>query len=117
MTRTFPSASFNGPYFGKVTASEYVDPEDTSTKRWKYTLEIVELAENGWEGFDAPAELDEVLNVFESGNTSSASMGVDHASLPGSYELQPCPNDTVVLLWSHPVGHVMAWPNQFDGDC
>ena len=48
MTRTFPSASFNGPYFGKVTASEYVDPEDTSTKRWKYTLEIVELAENGW---------------------------------------------------------------------
>ena len=117
MTTMFPSAMFRGPYFGKVTASEYVDAEDTDLKRWKYTLEVMELSEEGWDSFAAAATVEDVLNVFESGNTNSVSMGVSHATLPGSYALQPCPDNTVVPFWAHPVGYVMIWPNQFDGAC
>ena len=110
----FPFGALRGPYFGKVTASEVIT---ANVYRWRYTLDIVEPGEDDWADFDIVPEVAGVLNVFESGNTLTTSMGVLHSSLPGTYELQPCPTGTVVPFWAHPNGFVMMWPNQFDGDC
>jgi len=112
--RAFPSGKMQGPYFGKVIESEIIE---TGVQRWKYELEVVETAEDNWEDFDVASTVDDVLNVFESGNTSSTSMGIAHTQLPGTYELKPCPTGTVVPFWFHPNGSVMMWPNQFDGTC
>lgn len=110
----FPSGALQGPYFGKVTAHSQIT---VNVYRWRYTLDIVQLGEDDWLDFDVVPEASGVLNVFESGNTSTTSMGILHSSLPGTYELKPCPVGTVVPMWLHPNGYVMLWPNQFDGSC
>lgn len=110
----FPFGAMKGPYFGKVTASELIE---AGVFQWRYTLDVVELASDGWTDFDVSPEVSGVLNVFESGNTAAISMGIAHIDLPGTYELKPCPTDTVVPFWAHPNGYMMMWPNQFDGDC
>ena len=113
----FPSGALRGPYFGKVTAATLVDAETPDLRRWLYDLEVVQLGENDWLDFDIVPEVSGVLNVFESGNTATTSMGITHASLPGTFQLQSCPTDTIVPFWAHPNGYVMMWPNQFDGIC
>jgi len=113
----FPTGLFKGPYFGKVSSSAYYTPENTAIKRWKYEVEIVEFGGDDWNDHDVPSVVSDVLNVFESGNTSTFSMGIDQTNLPGTYQLKPCPEDTVVPIWISPIGAFLMWPNQFDGEC
>lgn len=113
----FPTGLFQGPYFGKITSSAYYTPEDTNLKRWKYEVEIVEFGGDDWNDHVVPSVVSDVLNVFESGNTSSTSMGIAHSSLPGTYSLQAIPDSTVVPIWICPIGAFLMWPNQFDGLC
>jgi hypothetical protein len=112
--QAFPSGNMRGPYFGKVISYDVITAD---VKAWTYELDVVEKAGTGWDDFDVPADVSGVINVFESGNTVSRSMGILHSGLPGTYELQPCPVGTIVPFWAHPNGFVMMWPNQFDGDC
>jgi len=114
---SFPTGLFKGPYFGKVSSSAYYTPENTAIKRWKYEVEIVEFGADDWNDHVVPSVVSDVLNVFESANTSTVSMGIAHSALPGTYELQPVPNSTVVPIWLSPIGAFLMWPNQFDGVC
>jgi hypothetical protein len=113
----FPTGLFRGPFFGKITSSELVNAEDTDLRKWNYTVEIVEFDGVAWNDHAFPPELSDVRNVFESANTSTFSMGIDHTSLPGTYQLQPIPDDAIVPVWITPVGAFLMWPNQFDGAC
>jgi len=113
----FPTGLFRGPFFGKITSSSLFDSEDTDLRKWKYEVELVEFDGEGWTDHSVAPEISDAVNAFESGNTSTQSMGILHSDLPGTYQLQAIPDDTIVPLWITPVGAFLMWPNQFDGEC
>lgn len=132
--QVFPPGTFQGPYLGKVIGSTLWDQgQDPPPRKWYYEVELVEYNPDGFpdsvNSFSTTIEIPDpapppgtgvsatLLNVFEMANTSTHSMGIAHADLPGTYELQPIPNDTIVPIWAHPNGFITLWPNQFDGDC
>ena len=60
------------------------------------------------------------LNVYELGNTTSAHMGITLSTLPGTYAVQPIPDDRIVpgiMIDPEDPKVILFWPNQFDGAC
>ena len=61
------------------------------------------------------------LNLYEQANTTTEHMGIDPSTLPGTFELQPIPDDAIVpglYISSQQFDGVFLWyPNQFDGAC
>ena len=102
--------------------------------RWQYTVQVVQFGSSVTDLPTVPAipsggpkEL-KAYNMFEYANTSAAHMGVDPASLEGTYALQPIPTGTIVPAFiangrigdanaTNGVMVLLLWPNQFDGDC
>ena len=129
MMEMFPPGTFRGPYLGKVIEATPWDEATPDLRRWYYQFELVEYDPLGPVGptnsFSTTIEVPDnsgpgqytLLNVFEMANTATHSMGIAHADLPGTYELQPIPTDTIVPIWAHPNGFITLWPNQFDGEC
>ncbi len=121
----YPFGAFRGPYLGKVIEATPWDGATPALRRWYYEVELVEYdptSTGPTNSFSTPIEVPDtgvlsLLNVFEMANTATHSMGIAHADLPGTYELQPIPTDTIVPIWAHPNGFITLWPNQFDGDC
>ena len=60
------------------------------------------------------------INVYELGNTTTTHHGIDPTTLPGTFELQPIPDDRIVpglMIDPENPKVILFWPNQFDGAC
>ena len=98
----------------------------TNSGQWKYTVISVEPRvatdpeDLTWDNV-AQTGFINAINLYEQGNTSSSHMGIDPETLPGNFELQPIPDDTIVpgtYLSAQNVDFiVLLWPNQFSGAC
>jgi len=95
---------WHGPHVMKVLDSELMTGETT---RWGYSLAEVFLDENGdpehvdgmstTEGKDG--SLFNAFNAAEFCNTATHVQGFPLADLPGTFELKPIADDTLVLAW------------------
>ena len=125
----------------KVIESEPVD-DDSEDGRWRYTVQVVKFGASvldvpdvptipgpppGEEEGGGPVEL-KAYNMYEYANTQTSHMGIDPSTLPGSFELKPIPNDTIVPAFisngraddanaTRGVMVLLLWPNQFSGAC
>jgi hypothetical protein len=98
----------------------------TNSGQWKYTVISVEPRvatdpeDLTWDDV-AQTGFINAINLYEQGNTSSSHMGISVSSLPGSFVLQPIPDDTIVpgtyVSAQDADFIVLLWPNQFDGTC
>jgi hypothetical protein len=98
----------------------------TNSGQWKYTVISVEPRvatdpeDLTWDDVAQTGFLN-AINLYEQGNTSSSHMGISVSSLPGSFVLQPIPDDTIVpgtyVSAQDADFIVLLWPNQFDGTC
>ena len=98
----------------------------TNSGQWKYTVISVEPRvatdpeDLTWDDVAQTGFLN-AINLYEQGNTSSSHMGIDPPLLPGTYELKPIPDDTIVpgtyVSAQDTDFIVLLWPNQFDGAC
>ena len=98
----------------------------TNSGQWKYTVISVEPRvatdpeDLTWDDV-AQTGFINAINLYEQGNTSSSHMGIDPETLPGNFELQPIPDDTIVpgtYLSAQNVDFIVhLWPNQFSGAC
>ena len=98
----------------------------TNSGQWKYTVISVESRvatdpeDLTWDDV-AQTGFINAINLYEQGNTSSSHMGISVSSLPGSFVLQPIPDDTIVpgtyVSAQDADFIVLLWPNQFDGTC
>lgn len=99
-----------------VSSTEQVDDNDNGQNRWDYQVNF-----GNWNDETTLATVSdfEAENIWEKSNTSSVVMGITISSLPGSYSLQPCPNETFVMGFFSPISMkwLFQWPNQFDGNC
>ena len=60
------------------------------------------------------------INVYEFGNDTTSHYGIDPSSLPGTFALQPIPDDRIVpgmMIDPENPKVLLFWPNQFDGLC
>jgi hypothetical protein len=104
----------------KVLSSEVIDDN-----RWKYVVQpvTVQLLDTDAPVTAAPADeaFHEAWNVYEVANTSTVAMGITVADLPGTFDLQPIPDDSIVpgfyTQGEERMAVLLFWPNQFDGAC
>jgi hypothetical protein len=104
----------------KVRSSSVIDDN-----RWKYVVQpvAVQLLETDAPVTAAPADeaFFEAWNVYEIANTADLAMGIAVADLPGTFELQAIPTDSIVpgfyTQGEERMAVLLFWPNQFDGDC
>lgn len=105
--------------------TELVDEIPTGQNRWLY---VVQPCTTQVLNTDKPvvqvistAPPVKAWNLYEVDNDHTIAMGVTVANLPGSYDLQPIPDDTVVpgsYTQGEERNFVFLWyPNQFDGAC
>lgn len=98
----------------------------TNSGQWKYTVISVlprvatDPEDLTWDDVAQTGFLN-AINLYEQGNTSSSHMGINPTLLPGTYELKPIPDDTIVpgtyVSAQDADFIVLLWPNQFDGAC
>jgi hypothetical protein len=98
----------------------------TNSGQWKYTVISVlprvatDPEDLTWDDVAQTGFLN-AINLYEQGNTSSSHMGIDPTMLPGTYELKPIPNNTIVpgtyVSAQDADFIVLLWPSQFDGTC
>lgn len=98
----------------------------TDIGKWEYTVIAVyptmstDADEVEWTDSDQSA-FNGALNLYEQGNTTTVHMGITIANLPGTFELQPIPDDAIVpgmYISAQNFDAVFLWyPNQFDGAC
>ena len=98
----------------------------TNSGQWKYTVISVlprvatDPEDLTWDNVAQTGFLN-AINLYEQGNTSSSHMGIDPTTLPGTYELKPIPDNTIVpgtyVSAQDADFIVLLWPNQFDGAC
>ena len=98
----------------------------TNSGQWKYTVISVEPRvatdpeDLTWDDV-AQTGFINAINLYEQGNTTTSHMGISVSSLPGSFVLQPIPDDTIVpgtyVSAQDADFIVLLWPNQFDGVC
>lgn len=98
----------------------------TNSGQWKYTVISVlprvatDPEDLTWDNVAQTGFLN-AINLYEQGNTSSSHMGIDPTTLPGTYELKPIPDNTIVpgtyVSAQDADFIVLLWPNQFDGTC
>ncbi len=115
----------------KIISSTAIDGE---SGRWQYLVQVVEFGSSVTDVPTVPTvpaggpEQLKAYNMYEYNNTSSSHMGVDPASLEGTFALQPIPNDTIVPAFiangraadteaTKGAMVMLLFPNQFDGDC
>ena len=113
----------------KVISSSAIN--DT-TGRWLYTVQPVKFGSSQtntpFVSTVVPSKEYKAVNLWEFNNTPTESMGILIQSLPGSYELKPIPDDSIVpAFWANGLESdpqatggtmvVLLWPNQFDGFC
>ena len=98
---------------------------ELSANRWKYvvrpvSVQLLNTDDATFEHPNVPAYFS-AWNIFEIGNSASSAMGIDPSTLPGTYELKPISNGTVVPgFYTQGEGRMVVllfWPNQFDGAC
>lgn len=98
------SSAWRGPFLFQVQDNEALG---TSTTRWKYKLRQVYMDENG-----DPAHASGMMttkgrdgsffnawNAAEFCNTATHVQGIPLADLPGTFELKPITDDTLVWGW------------------
>jgi hypothetical protein len=98
----------------------------TNSGQWKYTVISVlprvatDPEDLTWDDVAQTGFLN-AINLYEQGNTSSSHMGINLTTLPGTYELKPIPDNTIVpgtyVSAQDADFIVLLWPNQFDGTC
>jgi hypothetical protein len=98
----------------------------TNSGQWKYTVISVlprvatDPADLTWDDVAQTGFLN-AINLYEQGNTTTSHMGIDPETLPGNFELQPIPDDTIIpgtyVSAQDADFIVLLWPNQFSGDC
>jgi len=109
----------------KVTSSESAG---TDEGRWVYTVSpamAVEAVVDSSGGYTFEAGIVENgsylgINVYEFGNDTTEHQGVVIANLPGTFALQPIPDDRIVpgmMIDPENPKVLLFWPNQFDGTC
>lgn len=100
----------------------------TDEGRWIYTVRpasnfdaVVDAAGSWTVEYGEVESYDFVgLNVYELGNTTTNHMGIALSSLPGTYAVQPIPDDRIVpgiMIDPEDPKVILFWPNQFDGAC
>jgi len=108
-----------------VHTFEVVSAEVLDANRWLYVVKpsAVQVLDT-----DAPvhatatsAAFFKAWNVYEISNSSTSAMGIDPATLPGTYELKPIPTGSIVpgfyTQGEERMAVLVMWPNQFDGAC
>ena len=98
----------------------------TNSGQWKYTVISVlprvatDPEDLTWDNVAQTGFLN-AINLYEQGNTTTSHMGIDPTTLPGTYELKPIPDNTIVpgtyVSAQDADFIVLLWPNQFSGDC
>ena len=100
-------------------------PVATGQNRWVYvvqpcTVQVLDTDVPKVEVFSTSPPV-KAWNLYEVTNTDTTAMGVTVEDLPGSFDLQPIPNNTVVpgsYTQGEERNFVFLWyPNQFDGAC
>lgn len=109
--------SFVGPVLLRVVSSvEQEDDNSNLQNRWDYKVNF-----GNWNDETTLQSIDDfdAQNVWEKNNDHTVAMGISTSTLPGSYELKPCPNETFVFGYFSPVQvqWFFCWPSQFDGSC
>ena len=94
--------------------------------KWEYTVIAVyptmssDADEVEWTDSDQSAFYG-ALNLYEQANTTTVHMGITVANLPGTFELKPIPDESIVpgvYVSAQNFDGVFIWyPNQFDGAC
>jgi len=113
-----------------MTLFKVTDSVSTGTNegRWVYTVRpavVNEAIVDSGGNFTFEAGLVENgtylgINVYEFGNTTTYHQGVVRANLPGTFALQPIPDDRIVpgmMIDPENPKVLLFWPNQFDGGC
>jgi hypothetical protein len=120
---------WRGPYAMVVQSSVLqTNASDESLNKWIYSLRPCDWGTNYLEPTQTTESMlwTDCLNVWELNNDETVAMGIAVSNLPGTYELKPCPNGTVVMAYCMPgpeddndieALRVFTWPNQFDGAC
>ena len=94
--------------------------------KWEYTVIAVyptmssDADEVEWTDSDQSAFYG-ALNLYEQANTTTVHQGITVSTLPGTFELKPIPDNSIVpgqYISSQNFDGVFIWyPNQFDGSC
>ena len=110
----------------EIQSSSEIELSGVGQNKWRYvvkpaTLQTMSSTTAPVKGISSDTTFLTGWNVYESQNTNAVAMGIDTTTLPGTYELKPIPDNTVVPGWYYQGGDqlsiFLAWPNQFDGTC
>ena len=110
----------------EIQSSSEIELSGVGQNKWRYvvkpaTLQTMTPSTAPVKGLSSDETFLTGWNVYESQNTNAVAMGIDTTTLPGTYELKPIPDGTVVPGWYYQGGDqlsiFLAWPNQFDGTC
>lgn len=106
---------------GKITVADI----QGSSYIWKYT--VVPVVVDGIGDVNTAGSSSYAYNLTELNNPSDGTgvhgNGVDNsvAGWPAGYEIQPCPVDTIVMLWPIQsiagIRYVFSYANGVDGTC